>query len=150
VSELCKVRVLSRAKFLYCGVRSRLRLTLWRNYPPLLAIAVEFLQLMSISLRQKCVLVRVWWLTASSCLGSSSSCPCLGCSRAIHATGTSSSQAPIHHRVPAAPAHVYQRGVHVLGPHIRSGGLQLLRGVLRSDGKVRLPQPVGGFFSSTI
>jgi hypothetical protein len=49
------VRVVSQAKFMYCGVRSRLRLTLWRNYPPLLAIGIEFLQLMSISLRQQCV-----------------------------------------------------------------------------------------------
>lgn len=49
--ELCRVRKVSKAKYSYCGLGSRCRMTNYKNYPPLTATVVEFVQLMSMSLR---------------------------------------------------------------------------------------------------
>ncbi len=50
-AELCRVKTVPRAKFTYCGLQTRFRLSYWKNYPPLISIAIEFAQLMSLSVR---------------------------------------------------------------------------------------------------
>ncbi len=53
VPELCKINAPPSQKHTYFGIRTRLRLNMWQNYPPLLGVVVEFLQLMSTSLLQR-------------------------------------------------------------------------------------------------